>query len=231
MARSATQPHGDRAARRPVLTTIIALGCVISLAQLTGVLAVFTDRATTGTNTFPSADEARAADLQIANGTQGAGNTMTCDTFVEDLATGLIDVGPTVRTGSWGTSSVCLKNNGSMTVSVTASAIDLVDTDDDCTGDEASADATCGGDLAGELTPYLSVRETDFSCEDTSAFVQTQPASLASMSSQSVALFSLAPGATRCLSFGITYAATEIEAVASQSDTATWRFAFDGATA
>jgi predicted ribosomally synthesized peptide with SipW-like signal peptide len=38
--------------RRPLLTSVAALGGVITLASTTGVFAVFTDRATTGTNTF-----------------------------------------------------------------------------------------------------------------------------------------------------------------------------------
>lgn len=69
--------------RRPLLTTIAALGGVITLAGTTGVFAVFTDRATTGQNSFATKD---------------------------NLGTGLITMTDASPTDDFSTDFVCVKN-------------------------------------------------------------------------------------------------------------------------
>ena len=225
--------------RRPLLTSIAALGGVITLASTTGVFAVFTDRATTGTNTFATKGLPRAADLQLAPGditiddTSGIW-TVNCGTYDDNLATGLVTLTDAVPLDGYSTDFVCVKNTGSQTVDVTTSAIDITDTDTDCTGDEAVVDTTCGVAVgqptgspgqAGELSPLLHVTLIVAPCDDGNQGghgIGTLP----EVTNATVA--TLSPGETKCVRYSVSYAATEAEAQVAQSDTTTWRFAFDG---
>src|SRR5690242_14164791 len=131
--------------RRAVLLTIMALGAVVSLTAVNGIFAIFTDRATTGENSASSRAEARSADLQIASASfDSTTYDITCGAYAEDLVTGIITVSDLTPGGSdFGVGNLCLKNVGSRSLDVSTSAIDLVDSDHACTGDEASLDATC----------------------------------------------------------------------------------------
>jgi len=217
---------------RPLLKTIMALGCVVSLAGATGVFAVFTDRATTGTNSFESADRARAADLQLAEAEPaGPGESaLVCGTFVDDLVTGVLSATDISANGSRAGQYLCLRNAGSAAVDVTTSVFDVLDSDSGCTGDEGVVDATCGGDAAGELAQYLVVVQSRLSCADGGFVENAGPASFDSMVDTPLPGFSLAPDETACFYFVVSYPADEAQALESQSDTVTWRFAFDGST-
>lgn len=226
--------------RRAMLTSIAALGGVITLASTTGVFAVFSDRATTGTNTFATKGLPRAADLQIANGAitinDNSGNwVIDCDPWSDDLSTGLVTLSNAAPGDGFGTDYVCVRNVGSQTVDVTTSAIDIADQDTDCTGDEAAVDTTCGLDpnqpagsfvpQAGELSPLLHVSLVVAPCDDANrggSVIGTLP----NFSDATVA--TLAPGQAECVKYSVDYNPTEAEAQVAQSDTATWRFAFDG---
>jgi len=219
--------------RRPLLTSIAALGGVITLASTTGVFATFSDRSTTGTNTFATKDLPRAAALQIATGSATTGSiwSISCGTYSDDLQTGLItlsDVTPNQATDS---GFVCLKNAGSATVDLTTSVIDVTDLDTDCTGDEATVDSTCGIDetiqapQAGELSPLITLTMTAADCSDVNQGGRGLGA-LPDVTDVSVA--SMAPGDVLCVGFTSRYFPTDAQAQAAQSDTATWRFAFDG---
>ncbi|MEQ1787370.1 MAG: SipW-dependent-type signal peptide-containing protein [Acidimicrobiales bacterium] len=216
-------------AGRPLLKTIMALGCVVSLAGVTGVFAVFTDRAMTGTNSFESEDLGRAADLQLAFGEPSL--PVDCGGFDDHLLSDVLSI-EDVPAGQFGaTEWMCIRNVGSSSVGVTATVIDATDVDTGCTGDEATEDPTCGGDQAGELYPRLVASITTMDCVDNSSTVVIAPASFASLSATPVPLFTLAPSSTMCVHMSVTYAANEAQAQVSQSDTVTWRFAFDGTTA
>lgn len=216
--------------RQPLLTTIMALGCVVTLAGVTGVFAVFTDRATTGSNSFESQDLAQAADLQIADGTP-AGGPISCGSYVDDLATGVLAMSDVAASGGGGSTSwICLRNVGSATVDVRATLEDLIDSDTGCTGDEGAVDASCGGG-SGELGQYLTVLEAEVGCADGSPTGSHGPQSFMSMVGSPMSLGPLAPGASLCLVFNVTYQADEAGALMSQSDTVTWKFAFDGTAA
>src|SRR4051812_20796376 len=95
--------------RRALLTSIAALGSVITLASTTGVFAVFSDRATTGGNTFATQDLPKSADLKIADGSRGANWTVSCGAYSDDLETGIITVSSVTPSQSADTSFVCLK--------------------------------------------------------------------------------------------------------------------------
>ncbi len=218
-------PARRRRGRRSVLLTIMTLGAVVSLTAANGVFAVFTDRATTGTNSAGSRGENRSADIQIAEG-GFTGDVVSCSTFVEDLATGIITATDMVPLGNGVHAYICLKNVGSRSVDVTASAIDVVDTDNACTGDEASLDTTCGDDQAGELSGHLQVFLTSRVCGELGG-ESLGNTNLALMTSTPFALFSIAPGATNCLELEVDDQAQQDDVTISQSDTSTWKFAFD----
>ena len=224
--------------RRPLLTSIAALGGVITLASTTGVFAVFTDRATTGTNTFATKGLPLSADLQIAHGDIAIDETtniwtVNCGTYADHLQTGLVTLTDAVSTDGYSTDFVCVKNTGSRTVDVTTSAIDITDEDTDCTGDEPSVDDTCGVDhqltgfppKAGELSPLLHVSMVVAPCDDANqggSGIGTLP------DVSDVTVATLSPGQTKCVRYSVDYAATQAQAQIAQSDTATWKFAFDG---
>ena len=217
--------------RRPLVAAIVALGGVITLAGTTGVFAVFTDRATTGTNTIASKDLPRAAELQIAATSAGAAWSVNCDTYSDDLQTGLITMSDLTPNGVGDSDFVCVKNAGSATVDLTTSAIDLTDLDTDCTGDEAVVDTACGVDQttlaeqAGELSPLITLSMRVADCSDVNQSSRGLGA-LPDVTDVSVA--TMAPRDVLCIGFTSRYLPTDAQAQAAQSDTVTWRFAFDG---
>lgn len=218
--------------RRAMLTSIAALGGVITLASTTGVFAVFTDRATTGTNTFATKDLQRAAELKIAPGTTNIGTTWTvdCGTYTDDLESGLMTLTDAAPGAGFGTDFICIKNAGSQTVDVMASTIDVSDLDTGCTGDEEAVDTTCGIDETtslpqqGELSPLVRVRMAHVDCSDANHGGDD----VGPVPTVSAGVATLGPGGTVCVRFDISYDPTEAQANTAQSDTLTWRFAFDG---
>ena len=221
--------------RRPLLTSIAALGGVITLASTTGVFAVFTDRATTGTNSFDTRSLPHAANLEIAAGTLDAPNgqpwTVSCGAYGDDLVTAPITMTDAVPGSGLGGDFMCLKNAGSQTVDVTTSAIDVSDEDTGCTGDEPVVDDTCGVDQtlgtpqAGELGGLVKISMITASCNDANqGGAGLGP--VTSLANRSVG--SLTPGEVICVRFDADYDPTESQAQIAQSDTVTWKFAFDG---
>jgi predicted ribosomally synthesized peptide with SipW-like signal peptide len=226
---------------RHSLRIVIVLGVLVTLLGGTGIFAVFSDRATTGSNDVTSGELGHAADLQIATAAV-EGGTVLCGTYSDDLATGffsLTDLQPSVGDAYRG--HFCLKNVGSSAVNLMASTIDLSDVDSACTGDESAfGDTTCGGDQAGELSDNLVAAIAELDC-DTAAYAgQTGAASLSALASP-VGLpvggivgrqaGDLNPGQTACYFVELRYpnSTAEVDIQLAQSDTVTWRFAFDGA--
>jgi len=218
---------------RHLLRVILALGLVITLVSGAGVLAVFTDRATTSTNTAESGEVARAADLELAEAFSMGG--IFCGQFVDDLTTPLIatqGIQPTADVIQRG--YFCLRNVGSASLDVVMSVIDLVDVEIGCTGDEASVDLSCGLDQEGELSPNLVIGLTKYSCVDgiSLGFITGGLSNLAVNGMPFQSGSTLAPNEIFCASVEIYYptTATTEQVQAAQSDRATWRFAFDGTT-
>jgi hypothetical protein len=223
---------------RRVLATTMALGLVVTAMGFTGIFAEFTDRATTGTNTAESGTQPKAADLKIAEVEDWS--TCASATYTDDLQTGLIDVSdlqpdydvPQIAL-------VCLKNVGTSALAVTATAIDVVETEIGCTGDEAaSGDLTCGtaGVGDGELGTVLNAQVFRFDCatQDSEEMILQTIGALAATPGS---LGSLAAGEFMCLRIAATLpgpggAPHTSEALQqAQSDRVEWRFAFDGAAA
>jgi predicted ribosomally synthesized peptide with SipW-like signal peptide len=222
---------------RHSLRIVIVLGALITLLGGTGIFAVFNDRATTGTNDVTSGQLGRAADLQIATAPERDPMVLPpfdCGTFSDDLQTGLFTFTTILSGGN--DANVCLQNVGNAALDLTTSAIDLVDLDIDCTGDEAAfGDATCGLDhttmapQAGELSSVLDVTFNVYSCDggpNDPNLGGTEV--LANLINNPIALGSLAPNASICVQIIVeTSSLNPLDEVA-QSDESTWRFAFDG---
>jgi hypothetical protein len=225
-------------ARHP-LRLVIVLGALITLVGGTGIFAVFSDRATTGPSDVTTGGLGRAADLKIADAQpQDPMNSgpFICGTFVDDLATPLFNF--TATAGSGDERFLCLENDGSSAVDVSVTAIDITDLDIQCTGDEAAfGDTTCGEDgqmnpQAGELSPNLTIETDLYDCMTGSATgtvgVPDFSSSLAGLGATPEALGSLSAGGSLCVRLRVFWRATGDAAQLSQSDEATWRFAFDG---
>lgn len=219
---------------RQVLRITILLGVLITMLGSTGIFAVLTDRATTGVNDVTSGELGRAVDLQIA--TAGPHDPQVnppfdCGTFTDDLATGLFSF--TTSAGSGDSKSVCIRNAGVDSVDLTVSAIDLVDLDVACTGDEAAAgDTTCGPDVneapqAGELSPSLNVLFLEYECSGGPSVYASQ-ATVAGLGSTPMSLGSLSAGQDRCYVIRVVGSFPDPAAQIAQSDRSEWRFAFDG---
>jgi hypothetical protein len=210
------------------LLSVIALGAVVTLMGAAGIFAVFTDRATTGTNTVSSGERPRAADLKIAVANQTLSD---CQNFTDDLATGLVSMS-NAQPGSGASKYVCLRNAGASSLIVSLSALDLTNSEDGCTGDEqAAGDQTCGtgeGELGNELYVYAN----QIPCEGGvgSPTVSNWLSSLAG--GQTLALGTLSPNEQGCYYIETAYPGNtpDGDAQKAQSDTATWRFAFDATT-
>ena len=222
---------------RHALRITILLGVLITFVGSTGIFAVFSDRATTGVNDVTSGELGRAADLLIAvdpalHDPQSS-PPFACGTFSDNLATGLFSF--TATSGSGNDANVCIRNAGTAGVALTTSAIDLLDLDITCTGDEAaSGDTTCGPDVnavpqAGELSPILNVTVIAYECIGGPSIVNWGGnATLAGLASTPISLGNLPAGQDRCFVIRVINPAGAPGAQIAQSDRAEWRFAFDG---
>lgn len=211
--------------RRPVLLSVMAAGAVISLVSTTGIFAVFTDRATTGTNSVQTGALAKAVDVQVAPFTPsspGSSFTGTCGAFTENLTTPMLTVeNVQPSTNIFRGPTFCLKNAGSLAASVRPTTIDVVDLEVDCTGDEATVDSTCGGSGAGEIAQSLEADTLWGDCAGSANGGPIHPFN----SPFSGRLMS--PGQTVCIHHQFRYNPTGDNAIAGQSDRLTWRFAYD----
>lgn len=217
---------------KQALRITILLGVLISLVGGTGIFAVFSDRATTAANDVTSSALGKAADIQIAidptpHDPQSS-PPFACGTYTEDLATGLFSFTTNLANGN--DANVCIRNTGTADVDLTMTAIDLSDTDVDCTGDEAAfGDTTCGNNDVGELAPFISVAAVVYECVGGGSLSglggQT---TLDALASSTLALGSIPAGQERCIVVRVGGSATGADAQLAQSDRAEWRFAFDG---
>jgi hypothetical protein len=229
---------------RHTLRIVIVLGVLVTLLGGTGIFAVFTDRATTGTNSAETGSRQQAVDLKIEQALLDAAG-VNCDGNLDgmlfnqdDLATGIFSVSG-MQPGNYpadaDTAYVCLFNAGSGTIDVEATVIDLVDTDTGCTGDEAAAgDTTCGSNQVGELGGAIAAQMEQLDCNSTAASTPIQSNSLAYWPASPAPLnASLAPGDVACLAFYLWVPASTDETTLQlvQSDKVEWRFAFDAALA
>jgi predicted ribosomally synthesized peptide with SipW-like signal peptide len=231
---------------RHALRITILLGVLITLVGGTGIFAVFSDRATAGENSVTTGERPRAADLKLAAASPEEAGVMCAPAttqWADDTETAQFTAGSLQPGQGLAPAYLCLMNAGSARLVVHASAIDLVDADIACTGDEGAAgDATCGLDpnevpQAGELSAGLRITIDRVDCTDPTQSVGAESSS--NMLDQFSSMFIyLAPGAAgaplapdeiACLRLQASYPTPASEDVAqrAQTDRATWRFAFD----
>ena len=210
--------------RRSILLTLVALGAVITLIGGSGLFAALTDTASTGTNSIRSAALSSSADLQLATATWGGSPPVfTCGTFAENLTSPFLSA--SLQPGGGILQRFCLRNLGSASVTLSARAIDIVNFELDCTGDEAGYDATCGSDAAGELGAVLYSSFYAVDCND----VTSSELSRRTLDSATTPepLGSLGSGETRCFWVTLNHDTGPVAAVqAAQSDEVTWRYQF-----
>lgn len=223
---------------RHTLRAIMVLGVLVTLVGGTGIFAVFTDRATAGPNDVSSGTRPRSVDLKIEPAVLDESSQINCDAALDlmlwdqdDTTTAQFSAANIQPGADLGYAYLCLKNVGSSALVVTAAAIDLADIEDACTGDEeAAGDATCGAGQAGELSPLLLVGMDRVVCSspDTQFFMNLSPISLDQFSSFPI-IQPVSPDEVMCIKVKVTYPTPLSDAAAqqAQSDSVSWRFAFD----
>lgn len=221
---------------RRLLATTMALGLVVTAMGFTGIYAVFTDRATTGATGGNSAPLPGAADIEIARTSSGV--ICPAEDYHDDLVGALIQWSDAKPGDELSTHWFCVKNVGVATVDVTLTAIDVANSDIDCTGDEeAAGDTSCGSGL-GELHAVVYVDTQLVDCATGAGAGGINQTNLAGLSSgtQPVTSTSMAPGDVVCVKIRAFYpavgAGTSLTlAELAQSDAISWRFAFDATEA
>ena len=218
---------------RRILATVMALGALITVMSFGGIYATFTDRATTGTTGGTSASLPGGADIELARALTATGCPV--EDFDDDLTSDLIQWSNAKPGDDLGTHFFCIRNVGVAHVSIGWSITDEVGSDHGCTGDEADVDDSCGADAYGELRDVLIVKMRKYDCASGTpvGFTSSQYISQAG-SPQPIYITGddLEPGETNCVSIQTFYPAydngTSVAAAqVAQSDTISWRFAFD----
>jgi hypothetical protein len=143
---------------------VVAGGVTLALLSVTGVLAVFTDTATHGTNTVGSREMKMPIDLKLNTSTSNDGGV--CANTVDNLTTPAynhttLDLSfPVQSFTEW--HRLCLRNEGRVGAQVTIHAVDFAQGETACSGAEAQVDTTCGRvglrALPGELQDVLDVQ-------------------------------------------------------------------------
>jgi hypothetical protein len=170
---------------------------------------------------LPSVPSASSIDLKVALLSQGK-----CGKYADGLATLMSITGfqPGSRTA---TTVVCLRNTAGSRGQLTLGTIDPVSRDDACSPGEAAVDSSCGQRLAGELQALL-VHETAAlrRCDDVPG--QFTSTAFTSLGTTPLALGPIGANETRCVALRVAYPGGSANAeAAAQTDTVTWRYAFD----
>ncbi|HEX3265678.1 MAG TPA: hypothetical protein VHR16_08420 [Candidatus Limnocylindrales bacterium] len=241
---------------RHSLRLTIVLGLLITVLGSTGIFAVFTDRATTGPNSVTSGTLPHAADLKVAVASELAGEYLCdrdndgqyepADSTVawdrDDSLTSTFSVGNLQPGETRSGQAFCLHNAGSSPLNLSATAVNVVNSETACTGDEFEAgDLDCGPtppgqvtENVGELGNVIVVDLTRIECASVAGAYQEIGALHTSPSGFDGAALGvgapLAPGATTCVIAAVRYPSTTSADAQqrAQSDRVTWQFAYDG---
>jgi len=124
---------------------------------------------------------------------------------------------------------VCVKSAGEDTGTLSLRALELVDVEAACTGDEATRDTSCGGSSIGELSPSLLQQVGLGTCPSVPS--TTNPPldrRLPSLQENPLVLATrLRPEQVTCVRLRLRYEPPTTDAsVASQSDRTSWRYEF-----
>ena len=162
----------------------------------------------------------RKQDVELALRVDGR-----CGPFADQLPPILIESGVAVG-DTLGNVTICVRNRGDDDASLVLRAIELVDVDIACTGDEALVDASCGAAGPGELSDSLLQRVGIGSCRQDPAFRSAWDRSLAGLADRPLVLTRDLGDDRVCVRLRLRYGGSAADGVRSQSDRTTWRYAF-----
>ena len=169
-----------------------------------------------------SATTSKSLDLKVA--LLGPGG---CGQLTDNLPT-LFAVSTMTPGQQTPTIEICLRNNSGSAATLVMRSIDRVDTDTACTGDEPLFDKTCGNNQQGEAGPNVQhLISTDPRCNRSLTALATT--GFATLESSGVVLSkTLKAKTTICAAITLRYQPpTATAQIVGQSDTVTWRYAFD----
>lgn len=221
--------------RRAVLLTMSTLGLIVCLVGSTGLFAALTDTADLGPNNVDAAGLPGSAELKLAYRVpdpQNPGATV-CGQYEDDLTTqAFIDASGFVADSS-ATNNVCIKNVGSQSVDVSATAVNLVDVETDCTGDEQDlGDASCGNDAQGELSNVIQVRFYPIVCATGEGIGGSDASGLDDLVGTPLLITpsGLAPDTEICFDISVEEPSgyPVLDRQLAQSDSVSWMFRFVG---
>ena len=185
---------------------------LVAAVALTGISAVRADD-----------DDDDGTDVKVAKLANGR-----CGKLADSLPVLISRTG--VRPGEVvGDVTVCVANSGEEAGLLSLRALELVDVDRSCTGAESTRDTTCGGSRRGELSPTLLQQVGLGACPSVpSATNPTLDRRLPGLQGSSLVLIDrLARKQVACIRLRLKYEPPDEGAgVVSQSDRATWRYAF-----
>jgi hypothetical protein len=186
------------------------IAALVAAVALSGVAAVRAD----------DDDETDVKVAKLANG--------RCGKLADSLPVLISRTG--VRPGEVaGDVTVCVANSGEEAGLLSLRALELVDVDRSCTGAESTRDTTCGGSRRGELSPTLLQQVGLGACPSVPPTTNpTLDRRLPALHASSLTLVDrLGRNQLVCVRLRLRYEPPDIDAsIASQSDRATWRYAF-----
>jgi hypothetical protein len=151
----------------------------------------------------------------------------SCGPYGEQLPTMVSASGLEPGT-STATVTVCARSKGAADSRLTLGAIEVVETDVACTGDEAAVDTSCGANQAGELGANLAVTfAVQSKCKG--GFGPTRTVAFGDLRARAeVVTPVMKRHQVDCVAVTLAYRTSPIEAVArAQTDRVRWRYAFD----
>jgi hypothetical protein len=208
-------------------------GVALSLASVTGALAVFTDVATNGPVKIHSGPRAKPVDLRInALATPSA----PCRNMSDDVTTPVLDLELALGDGEGaGTTTFrdwqmfCVQSVGTTSATVTMQAVDVVSREIWCTGVESQVDSDCAFSAdpdRGDLYPIVFVA---LAVNDVTNCLQTPLAPqvvlpVGDLVQPNSFEFPISPGERKCVAFRLDRTADETQLQRAQSDRLGWRF-------
>lgn len=165
--------------------------------------------------------KALGATIDVSMAVPSDGNCATATYVAGDLTTDLFSISDASSGQSFPTTTLCLRNAGARVASGVLVTANVQSVDEQCTGDEAAFDNTCGNSGLGELTQQLRLvaRNCDTNAQITSIY---SPDNWNPMSTQ------VSPGATTCVRIEAYWPAQGWQQeTMSQTDLAAWRYQFN----
>ena len=187
-----------------------------------GLAAIFATSLAVGAVSFAGAHDSQGPDIKVATVSGGR-----CGTPADSLPVLVAKSG--ARPGEVvGDVTVCVTSRGDPPWTVLSlRAVELVDVDGSCTGSEAAVDTTCGAGKRGELSASLVQQVGVGACPAVADARLVTRRGLSDIGTVPILLGLMRRSELLCVRVRLRYEpANAAAAAASQSDRATWRYAF-----